>query len=118
MAFWLARKRDGQTTDHIQRFDPRFWTVDFPRPAMGSVVTTAPDALRVDLEFHHADELAGLIWDSVDRHDHPLLAYDTDRDYARTTLRFRWRSGGLLALDAPVSGGQAGADTATYRHAQ
>jgi hypothetical protein len=34
MPFWLARQREGQTTDYIQRFDPRFWTVDFQRPMM------------------------------------------------------------------------------------
>jgi uncharacterized protein (TIGR02217 family) len=100
MAFWLAKRRDGQQADYIQRFDPRFWTVDFPRPTMASVVTTGADSLRVELEFHHAGALAGLIWESHDRHDHPLLAYATDRDYARTTLRFRWRSGGIVPLDA------------------
>jgi uncharacterized protein (TIGR02217 family) len=67
---------------------------------MASVVTTGPDSLRVECEFHHAGELAGLIWDSVDTLDHPLAAYATDRDYARTTLSFRWRSAGLIALDA------------------
>src|SRR5690606_4527674 len=87
MAFWLARERRGQDFDYIQRFDPRFWTVDFPRPMMASVTTTAPDALRVELEFHHADALAGLIWESADRFDHPLLSYATDRNYPRTTLR-------------------------------
>ena len=99
MAFWLAQQRKGQDSDHIQRFDPRFWTVNFPRPMMASVITPAPDALRVDCEFHHAGELAGLIWDSVDTLDHPLLAYETRRDYARLTLAFRWRSGGVIALD-------------------
>ena len=63
MAFWLAAKRDGQQADWIQRFDPRFWTVDFPRPMMAAVVTTGPDSLRVALEFQHANALAGLIWD-------------------------------------------------------
>lgn len=101
MAFWLAQERDGQSSDYIQRFDPRFWTIDFPRPMMASVVTTAADSLRVDVEFHHAGELAGLIWESADRHDHPLMAYETDRDYARTTLQFRWRSAGVIALDQP-----------------
>lgn len=101
MAYWLARKRNGQDTTHIQRFDPVYWTVNFPRPMMASVTTTAPDALRVDCEFLHRGELAGLIWDSEDRLDHPLLAYATDRDYARTTLRFRWRSGGIVPLDQP-----------------
>ena len=100
MAYWLARQRNGQETDFIQRFDPRFWTVDFPRPMMGCVVTTAPDALRVDLECHHKDALAGLIWASEDTLDHPLLAYVTDRNYERTTLSFRWRSQGVLPLDA------------------
>ena len=100
MAFWLAREREGQDRDHVQRFDPRFWTVDFPRPMMAAAVTTAPDALRIEAEFHHEGELAGLIWASEDKFDHPLLAYATDRDYSRTTLRFRWRSGGLLPLNA------------------
>ncbi|WP_010409641.1 DUF2460 domain-containing protein [Citromicrobium sp. JLT1363] len=100
MAYWLCERRNGQEHDHIQRFDPRFWTVNFPRPMMASVITTAPDALRVDCEFHHAGELAGLIWESEDRLDHPLHAYATDRDYAHTILRFRWCSGGVIALDA------------------
>jgi uncharacterized protein (TIGR02217 family) len=100
MSFWLANRRTVQATDTIQRFDPRFWTVDFPRPAMASVVTTAPDALRVDAVFQKADDLIGLIWESADRWDHPLLAYDTDRDYARLTLSFHWRSDGVLPLDA------------------
>ncbi len=100
MSYWLAKRRTVQQTDTIQRFDPRFWTVDFPRPAMASVVTTAPDALRVDAVFQKADDLVGLIWESEDRWDHPLLAYDTDRDYARLTLSFHWQSAGVLALDA------------------
>lgn len=100
MPFWLASRREGQETDWIQRFDPRFWTVNFPRPMMASVITTAPDALRVDAAFLREGDLGGLIWESADRLDHPLLAYDTDRDYARTTLRFRWRSAGVIALDA------------------
>lgn len=100
MAFWLASRREGQETDWIQRFDPRFWTVNFPRPMMASVITAAADALRVDATFLRKGDLGGLIWESADRLDHPLLAYDTDRDYAHTTLRFRWRSAGVIPLDA------------------
>ncbi len=99
MAFWLASKRDGQDSDWIKRFDPRFWTVNFPRPMIASVVNTADDALRVDAVFYRKGDLAGLIWDSADGLDHPLLAYATDKDYSRTTLKFRWRSGGIIALD-------------------
>ena len=100
MAFWLARRRTVQQTDTIQRFDPRFWTVDFPRPAIACVTTTAPDALRVDAVVRKTDDLVGLIWESEDRWDHPLLAYETSRDYSRLTLAFRWQSAGLIALDA------------------
>lgn len=99
MAFWLTSARKGQETSFIQRFDPRFWTVDFPRPMVAGIVTTAPDALRIDATFLREGDLAGLIWASEDAIDHPLLAYDTDRNYAGATLSFRWRSGGIVPLD-------------------
>ena len=84
----------------VKRFDPRFWTIDFPRPMMASAVTTAPDALRVEAVFYRKEDLAGLIWEAADRWDHPLLAYETARDFRHTQLRFRWRSGGVKPLDA------------------
>ncbi len=99
MGFWLAKERTAQQASFIQRFDPRFWTVNFPRPMMASVVTTAPGTLRVDATFYNSDDLAGLIWDSEDTLDHVLLAYETNRDYARLSLRFHWRSSGIMPLD-------------------
>lgn len=100
MAYWLCDKRRQQKSSPVMRFDPRFWTVNFPRPMMASVVTTGPESLRADAVFYRSDDLAGLIWDSVDAWDHPLLAYETNRDYRRLTLRFRWRSEGIMPLDA------------------
>ena len=67
---------------------------------MASAVTTGPNALRVDAVFYKANDLAGLIWEAEDRWDHPLLAYQTARDFRRCVLRFRWRSGGIVPLDA------------------
>jgi len=99
MAFWLADRREGQASDWIQRFDPRFWTVNFPRPMVASIITTGHDELRVDANFLRKQDLAGLIWESVDDIDHPLLAYRTQRDYAHCRLSFRWRSSGIVALD-------------------
>lgn len=101
MAFWLARERRGQDSSFIQRFDPRFWTVNFPRPMMASVNVRSNNTIRIDCEFYHEGELAGLIWDSEDTLDPPLLAYEHDRDYSHTILRFRWRSIGLIPLDQP-----------------
>nr|WP_209023257.1 DUF2460 domain-containing protein [Sphingomonas jejuensis] len=96
----MAERRTVQETSWVKRFDARFWTVNFPRPMMASVVTTAPDAIRVDAVFYGRDTLAGLIWDAEDRHDHVLLAYETARDFRACRLQFRWRSGGILPLDA------------------
>ncbi|WP_108789200.1 phage distal tail protein, Rcc01695 family [Erythrobacter sp. Alg231-14] len=100
MAFWLVNDRRTQESSFIQRFDPRFWTVNFPRPAMASVITTGADSMQIDVELQHEGELVGLIWDSVDSLDHPLLAYETSRDYSKTTLSFRWQSEGIIPLNA------------------
>ena len=100
MGHWLTRARAGQVEGLISRFDPMYWTVNFPRPMMAAATTTAPDALRVDAVFYRRDDLVGVIWESADAHDHPLLRYDTERDYRRCRLSFRWRSAGVLPLDA------------------
>lgn len=84
----------------LKRFDPRFWTVDFARPMMASVTSEAPGALRVETVFYRKQDLAGLIWEAEDRWDHPLLAYETKRDFRHTQLKFRWRSSGVKPLDA------------------
>ncbi|OYY64952.1 TIGR02217 family protein, partial [Sphingomonas sp. 28-62-11] len=100
MGHWLATERTVQDEGVVTRFDPRFWTVNFPRPMMASVVSTAPDGLRVDAMFYRTDDLAGLIWASEDVIDHPLLRYETARDYRGCTLRFRWQSAGVMPLNA------------------
>lgn len=100
MAYWLAPAGGAQERGFIKRFAPPYWTVNFPRPMMASVITTAPDALRVDAIFYGSGDLAGLIWDAQDQWSHPLLAYETARDFRRCILRFHWKSSGLRALDA------------------
>ncbi len=100
MGHWLASPGAARTLGTVKRFDARYWTVDFPRPMMASAVTIGPNALRIEAVFYKADDLAGLIWDAEDLWDHPLLKYRTDRDFRRCRLSFRWRSGGLVPLDA------------------
>ncbi|MEE9432792.1 MAG: DUF2460 domain-containing protein [Sphingorhabdus sp.] len=100
MAYWLCEKRSNQHSRSVMRFDPQYWTINFPRPMMASVVTSGPESLRVDAVFYHGDELAGLIWESEDSIDHPLLAYETNRDYRRLTVSFHWQSQGIMPLDA------------------
>ena len=100
MGHWLAPPGSAKARGYVKRFDARFWTVDFPRPMMASAVTIEPNALRIEAVFYKANDLAGLIWESADRWDHPLIAYETIRDFRRCRLGFRWRSGGLVPLDA------------------
>ncbi len=100
MGHWLAPAEAAQALGAVKRFDARYWTVDFPRPMMASAVTIGPNGLRVEAVFYKADDLAGLIWEAEDRWDHPLLKYRTERDFRRCRLSFRWRSGGLMPLDA------------------
>jgi len=100
MGHWLAPPGGAKTLGTVKRFDARLWTVNFPRPMMASVVTTGPNALRAEALFYNRDDLAGLIWEADDRRDHPLLAYETARDFRRCQLGFRWRTGGLKPLDA------------------
>ncbi len=100
MAFWFAKAGDAQQHAPLKRFDPAYWTVNFPRPMMASVVTQGAHGLRVDAVFYRANDLAGLIWASDDTEDHSLLRYETQRDYRGLALSFRWRSSGVLPLDA------------------
>lgn len=100
MGHSLAKRGDALRTGFVKRFDPRFWTVDFPRPMMASVTTTGAQSLRVDTVFYKGNDLAGLIWEAEDRFDHPLLAYETSRDFRGCVLSFRWQSSGIMPLDA------------------
>ena len=100
MGHRLASAGSAKVPGTVKRFDARHWTVDFPGPMMASAVTSGPNTLRVDCVFYKADDLAGLIWEAEDRWDHPLLRYETSRDFRRCRLSFRWRSVGLKPLDA------------------
>ena len=100
MPHWLAKPGDAQVTSTIKRFDARFWTVNFPRPMMAAVTTPGANSLRVDAVFYRANDLAGLIWEAEDRFDHPLLAYETARDFRGCVLKFHWQSSGIMPLDA------------------
>lgn len=101
MNYWLTAPDAPITTDFVKRFDPLHWTLDFPFGAMASVVTGSDGhGLSVQASFLRQNDLVGLIWESEDRHAHPAHARETSRDYSGCRLTFRWRSTGLVALDA------------------
>ena len=71
---WLATASDQSGQDYISRFEAAYWTLNFPRPMMGAVITEGADHIRVPLIFYRKDDLAGLIWFSEDTIDHAQLS--------------------------------------------
>jgi len=91
------KKADGNAT--IRRFEPAYWTVDFPISMMATAITTGPNALRVMTVFRFDGDLMGLIWDTEDRNDAGIFGYPRRKDYRGTVLEFDWLSTGIRALD-------------------
>ena len=102
MPIWFTEPGAPVEQGWVKRFAAADWTVDFPRGAMASVVTDADErGLAVEAHFLRKGDLVGLIYESEDRHSHPARARQTNRDYSHCRLNFRWRSSGLMPLDAP-----------------
>lgn len=101
MAQYLAKREDQLRRVWTKRLRPDLWTVDFPRPMMAAITVPALDVLRLDLDFLTRADLAGLIWASEDQLSHPLLGYETLRDYRHVRLAFDWvASAGVMPLNA------------------
>jgi hypothetical protein len=98
--FFLADKDTEAFQAVVPRFDPKFWTVNFPRPMMASVRTLSANSFRADCNWIEEGNLCGLIWSSEDTLDHPLNSYETNKDYSGVTLTFRWQSTGVEPLDS------------------
>jgi uncharacterized protein (TIGR02217 family) len=98
--YWLATGDAALRKAPFKRFDPRYWTVNFPRPMMASIQAPAPGQIRMDLAFLRYEDLAGLIWETHDTIDHPLVRYESKPNYTNCQLSFRWRSSGIRPLDA------------------
>jgi uncharacterized protein (TIGR02217 family) len=101
MNLWFTRPDAKIVRTFVKRFDPLHWTVDFPRGAIASAVTSADaHGLSVQCEFLRKGDLVGVIWASEDKQAHPAHARTTNRDYSNCSLSFHWESSGVIALDA------------------
>ena len=81
MKHWFTAPDAPIIKDFVKRFDPLHWTVDFPRGAMASVVTSVGGhGLSVEASFLRENDLVGLIWEREDGHAHPAHARETSRD--------------------------------------
>lgn len=101
MRYWLTRDDERLSRSVIKRFEPSHWTVDFPRGSMACVVSH-PDEQRLTatVTFGRKGDLVGLIFTTDDKAAHVAHRRHAISDYSRCTLKFRWRSTGLAALDA------------------
>lgn len=72
----------------LQRFDARFFSLDFPLTAIATIVADSPDELHLKAEFRSNRDLVGLLWLTKDRYGHPVLSYEDDRDYSGCKLAF------------------------------
>ena len=101
MNHWLTRAAAPIVKTNVKRFDPLHWTVDFPRGAIASIVTSADGhGLTMQAEFLREGDLVGLIYESEDSLAHPAHARATSRDFSGCSLGFHWQSTGAIALDA------------------
>lgn len=91
------KKADANAT--IRRFEPAYWTVDFPISMMATVVTIGPNSLHVEALFRFDGDLMGLIWETEDRDDAGTFAYPRRKDYRGVVLEFDWASAGIRPLD-------------------
>lgn len=64
----------------INRFEPIFWRIDGPR-TMSFCVTNYENGFQASFTSKLKGDLAGLLWNSVDRLDHKYCAYGTNTDY-------------------------------------
>ena len=101
MTIWFTRAGAAVEEGFVKRFAARDWTVVFRRGAMASSVTSSDGrGVTVEAHFLRRGDLVGLIYESEDRYAHPARARATRRDYSHAKLSFRWKSSGLIALDA------------------
>lgn len=92
---------DGQQIPYdtaLQRFDPVFWLTNFgPIPMVASITIPRENSVRVDAISYGESDLTGFIWNSEDTKDHPMLRYETNKDYRNVTLEFTWIPFGPVA---------------------
>lgn len=83
----------------IRRFEPAYWTVDFPIAMMATLVTTDANSMRMKAVFRTNRDLMGIIWEVEDQDDHGVYAYPRRKDHRGCILEFDWVSSGIRPMD-------------------
>ena len=90
MTIWFTRPGAAVDEGFVKRFAAHDWTVDFPRGAMASSVTTADGrGMTVEAHFLRKGDLVGLIYERT----------------SMRTLRERGGRAGITRMPSSASGG-------------
>lgn len=73
----------------LDRFDCRYWSIDYPLTAIGTIVSNDPHNLDVYTEHRSNRDLVGLIWNSMDVFGHQSLQYEYKTDYTGAKVAFQ-----------------------------
>jgi hypothetical protein len=74
-------------TKFIDRFDPKYWRVDGPQ-TMSFTTTSFDNGFEVLFKSRMSNDLVGIIWDTEDKKDHKLLAYESNFNYSGLIWEF------------------------------
>lgn len=79
---------DDLYNSSINRFDGRYWAIDFPVGSMAVVVSDDETELTVTANIRSNRHLVGLIWNSEDLYGHLAQGYETKKDCTGSIIGF------------------------------
>lgn len=85
---YFVRADNKKVNSSLNRFDARFFTLDFRTGSVATVIANDAYNLTVNCQFRSNIDLVGLFWNSSDNYGHPLLKYVTDKNYTGTIKAF------------------------------
>lgn len=72
----------------IQRFDPRYWVIDYNALMVATIIPSGARSFNVPIQWRTNADFLGVRWQTQDNYDHLLFAYETVRSYANLALAF------------------------------
>lgn len=94
----LVPQQPAVVTGTIRRFEPAYWDVNSNLECACTIITTGANSMRVQAEFISNHDFIGVNWRSIDKWDHPLFGYRTNKDYTNCTLQFQLDYAGSYGL--------------------
>lgn len=85
----LAKVYARPYNETIQRFDPKYWVVDYNALMVATIIPISDHSFYVPAEWRTNADFLGVRWMSEDDLAHTLFKYATNVDYRNLVLAFR-----------------------------